>query len=106
MERWIGLVVLSAAALAAACAPIQKRTQAAAPAPAPRAVLSPDRAEAQRKAYEQGLGFYGEERYAEARKAWTESARLGPGTPVGKKAQANLLKVEGILKRLQEIEKQ
>ena len=59
---------------------------------------------AQKQAYERGLTLYGEEKYAEAQKAWQESVRMGPNTPLGKKSQEYLQKVGSILQNLKEMD--
>ena len=85
-----------------ACPPQKKKT---APKAAPARSVPVDPA-AQKRAYDQGVKAFGEERYKDAKKFWQDAARLGPGTPLGRKATENLSKVDSILKSLQEIEKQ
>ena len=103
MRRAAGLLIV---VLLAACVPQKsKKGSAAAGKPGVRpaaASVNP----AQKKAYDQGVKHFGEERYAEARASWREAVKLGPSTPLGRKAQENLQKVDSILSSLRELEKQ
>jgi len=93
---------LAAALAASGCAGLGRK-QAPPPKPLARPAAPVD-SQAQQKAYDRGVSHFSEEGYPEAKKAWQEAVRLGPGTPVGRKAQENLTKVGAILKSLQEIE--
>jgi TolA-binding protein len=55
--------------------------------------------------YNQGLQFYADEQYVEAKKAWQEVIKLGPKTDLAVKARAYVKKVNRVLKTLKEIEK-
>ena len=59
---------------------------------------------AQKRHYDQGLQQYSKDNYGEAKKAFQQVVDLGPGTPLGLKAQENLKKIDKILKTLEEIE--
>ena len=97
-------MLLASLALTSGCAswqtqkPVHHRQRPAPPPPADP--------EAQKKAYDQGEAYFGEEKYLEARKAWQEAVRLGPATLLAKKAQENLQKVDSILKSLKELQQQ
>jgi outer membrane protein assembly factor BamD (BamD/ComL family) len=54
--------------------------------------------------YNQGLQFYADEQYGEAKKAWQQVIKLGPNTRLAVKARAYVKKVNRMLKTLQEIE--
>lgn len=82
----------------AACQAGPKKPAKGAPA---RPVFS---AASQQKAYDRGVAAFSEERYEDARKAWQEAVRMSPGTPVGRKAQENLAKVDTILRNLRALE--
>ena len=56
---------------------------------------------AQKEAYDRGLKLYTQEKYKEARKAWQEAVKLGPGTPLGKKSQEYLQNVEKTIQTLE-----
>lgn len=76
--------------------------------PRPGAVKSqpkPVDAEAQQRFYDQGLRYYTEEKFAEAKKAWQTVLQLGPSTALADKARIYLQKTEQSLKTLQEYEK-
>lgn len=89
----------------AGCAQFRRAKAPPAAPPKPAASAPRPNLEAQKRAYDLGTTHYGEERYPEARKAWSEAVKFGPGTELGRKAQANLLKVDAILKRLHELDK-
>lgn len=55
--------------------------------------------------YNQGLQFYADEQYVEAKKAWQQVIKLGPKTRLAVKARAYVKKVNRMLKTLTEIEK-
>jgi TolA-binding protein len=57
------------------------------------------------ESYNQGLQFYADEQYAEAKKAWQRVIQMGPKTSQAAKARAYLKKVNRMLKTLKEIEK-
>src|SRR5687767_13942381 len=90
----LGLLIL---ALCAGCAPAPRKP---APAAVPPAAAAPVDEAAQRSDYERGLRFFGREQYVEARAAWREAVRRGPRTPVGRKAQEHLRKLDQMLTTL------
>lgn len=73
----------------------------AAPPAAPPPLVD---AAAQEAAYERGVGFFGRDKYLEAREAWRDAVRLGPETALARKAREHLRKLERMLATLQEIQ--
>ncbi len=59
---------------------------------------------AQQQHYDQGLQYYSQEHYRQAKESFQQVVELGPNTPLGVKAQENLRKIDRILKTLEEIE--
>ncbi len=100
--RRLGLFA-AAVLLTAACAPRKPVKPFVVGRPAQTATVN---LEAQKRIYEEGVAHFGEDRYAEAKKSWTQAVKMGPQTALGRKAQANLQKVDSMLRRLQELEKQ
>jgi TolA-binding protein len=56
-------------------------------------------------AYNQGLQFYADEQYVEAKKSWQRVIQMGPNTQLAARARAYIKKVNQMLKTLKEIEK-
>ncbi len=59
---------------------------------------------AQKQYYDQGVQYYSQEHYRQARESFQQVVDLGPNTALGVKAQENLRKIDRILKTLKEIE--
>lgn len=95
-------ILLLIVVVTGACIPAKTKKTAVKPAPARS---NANFAAAQKRAYDLGVGHFAEERYAEARKSWQETVRLGPSTIWGQKAGENLRKVDAILSSLNELEK-
>ncbi len=55
--------------------------------------------------YNQGLQFYADENYLEAKHAWQQVIKLGPKTHLADRARVYVKKVNRMLKTLKEIEK-
>lgn len=100
MRSWMFPALLALVSGCVASAP----KKVAAPSPPPR-VQTAAEAKAQQQAYDRGLAAFGKEDYVSARKAFAEAVRLGPATPLGRRAKENLQKVESILKNLRELDK-
>ncbi len=60
--------------------------------------------QAQQKFYDQGMRFYSQENYAEAKKSWQQAVQAGPNSPLADKARDYLKKTEQVLKTLKEME--
>src|SRR4051812_28435326 len=102
MERrlLLGFCLLSCG-IFAGCSHAPERSPAAPTAPPPPLVVD---AAAQKAAYERGVGFFGREKYVEARAAWRDAVRLGPEPALAAKAREHLRKLERMLATLQEIQ--
>lgn len=61
--------------------------------------------QAQQKYYDQGMRFYSQENYSEAKKSWQQAVQAAPGTALADKARDYLKKTEQVLKTLKEMEK-
>jgi hypothetical protein len=83
-----------------ACIPTKNKKSSKTPLKA-----APVTAVAQKRSYDAGVGHFAEERYAEAKKSWQETVRLGASTQLGLKAKDNIQKVDAILSSLKELEK-
>lgn len=59
---------------------------------------------AQQRFYDQGMKYYSQENYAEAKRAWQQCVQAGPGAPLADKARDYLKKTEQVLKTLKEFE--
>ncbi len=55
--------------------------------------------------YNQGLQFYADENFLEAKHAWLQVIKLGPKTQLADRARVYVKKVNRMLKTLKEIEK-
>jgi len=89
--------------VAAGCVP---STKASRPhrKPSARTQTKPVDAKTQQYYYDLGLQHYSKENYNEAEEAFEQAVEYGPNTLLGQKAKENLIKVQKILKTLEEME--
>ena len=102
--------VLALIILISGCAYFQPKKAKPAHHPAKKSAQSaiksaPSDPQAQQKFYDQGMRYYSQENYAEAKKSWQQAVQAGPGTPLADKARDYLKKTEQVLKTLKEMEK-
>ncbi len=107
------LILLSAGFFAAAgCAAHPRRRTAAVPKPPaqqaappiPAPPVKPADLAAQKALYEEGLKFYSEEKYLEAKKSWEQALEISTTSELSGHILENLKKTDQVLKTLQEIQ--
>lgn len=103
------LALLCALALGG-CASFRKafppKPKPAPPAPARPARPGPGAEAAQKKAYDEGMRHFSEERYQEARASWRKALQMDPDSATGRKCREHLRKVDTILESLKDIKAQ
>lgn len=108
--NWIWITLLSGTVLVSGCAAPRRtkgsgapRSAVVTPAPAAQPPKPADLA-AQKTLYEEGLKFYSEEKYLEAKKSWEQALEINAASELTQNIIENLKKTDQVLKTLQEIQ--